>query len=197
MGIWLWKEWYSHLKKPFLYLLRTWFGHPLNISQIEWTCLFVLGNNLRIGRGQQSLTIYCPCWQIRNYTAQNIKLQGQQGSLKDQWCSWAYQPILSPPSTSAERGVSFHSLDAAEVNRHMLFPRDLPSLSLASPQRRKEGKHKSKEERGETRSHTHRQCISVQHLTRIGCWTNTTPRRLERGTLHARALKTYSVIIFL
>lgn len=90
MGIWLWKEWYSHLKKPFLYLLRTWFGHPLNISQIEWTCLFVLGNNLRIGRGQQSLTIYCPCWQIRNWTAQNIKLQGQQGSLKDQWCRWAY-----------------------------------------------------------------------------------------------------------
>lgn len=104
MGIWLWKEWYSHLKKPFLYLLRTWFGHPLNISQIEWTCLFVLGNNLRIGRGQQSLTIYCPCWQIRNCTAQNIKLQGQQGSLKDQWCSWAYQPVLSPPSASAERG---------------------------------------------------------------------------------------------
>lgn len=49
-------------KKALLYSPWTHFWHLINIFQIEWICSFVLADNLRTGRDQQSLAIYCPCW---------------------------------------------------------------------------------------------------------------------------------------
>lgn len=59
------------------------------------------------------------------------------------------QPVLSPPRASEEQGVSFCSLDAAEVNKHKIFSRELPHVwALHHPNEERKENTKAKKKEG-------------------------------------------------